>query len=67
MHKKTINSPFPLGRALCERGQGDGGRGVYPSPSGKGGQKGKLQAGVVGDKEGKPPSGVLQRQGMSVP
>ena len=36
---KLIVSPFPPGRALCERGQGDGGRGVYLSPSGKGAEK----------------------------
>ena len=37
--KKLIVSPFPPGRALCERGRGDGGRGVYLSPSGKGAEK----------------------------
>ena len=37
--RKLKISPFPLGRALCERGQGDGGRGVYPSPSVKGAEK----------------------------
>ena len=32
--RKPKVSPFPPGRALCERGSG-----VYPSPSGKGGSK----------------------------
>ena len=35
--RKLKISPSPPGRALCERGRGDGGRGVYPSPSVKGG------------------------------
>ncbi len=39
LHKKTKNLPLPPGRALCERGRGDGGRGVYPSPSVKGAEK----------------------------
>ena len=34
LHKITLISPFPLGRALCERGSGG-----YPSPSGKGAEK----------------------------
>ena len=45
MHEITLVSPFPPGRALCERG------------SGGWGQQSKLKAGVAGDKEGKPPAG----------
>ena len=64
--RKLKSPPFPLGRALCERGQGDGGRGVYPSPSVKGAEK---QAKGRGGRRprGQAPSGVLQRQGLSGP
>ena len=31
------------------------------------GAEAKLKAGLAGDQEGKPPSGVLQLQGLSVP
>ncbi len=43
--RKLKVSPFPPGRALCERGSGGWGR------------QSKLKAGTAGDKEGKPPCG----------
>ena len=43
--RKLKVSPFPPGRALCERGSGGWGR------------QRQLTAGAVGDKEGKPPCG----------
>ena len=61
MHKKTKIPP-----SRREERSASAGRGLS-FPFGEGGQKSKLQAGVVGDKEGKPPSGVPQRQGLSVP
>ena len=45
LHEITLVSPFPPGRALCERG------------SGGWGQQSNLKAGSAGDKEGKPPAG----------
>ena len=45
MHEITLVSPFPPGRALCERG------------SGGWGQQSKLKAGLAGGKEGTPPAG----------
>ena len=45
MHEITLVSPFPPGRALCERGSGGWGR------------QSKLKAGAAGGKEGKPPAG----------
>ncbi len=45
LHEITLVSPFPLGRALCERGQGDG-------------AESKRKAGQAGGKEGKPPAGT---------
>ena len=64
--KKPLSSPFPPGRALCERGQGG-----YPSPSGKGGQENKLKARSAGDRNRHAPSGhrngaqTLLRKGHS--
>ena len=52
MHEITLVSPFPPGRALCERG------------SGGWGQQSKLKAGSASDKEGKPPHRVPLRQGL---
>ncbi len=45
LHEITLVSPFPPGRALCERGSGGWGR------------QSNLKAGAAGDKEGKPPAG----------
>ena len=44
LHKITLISPFPLGRALCERGSGGWGLGN------------NLKAGSAGDKESTPPA-----------
>ncbi len=54
---KLIVSPFPQGRALCERG-----RGAILPLRGRG-QKSKLQAGAAGDQEGKPPPGYHSGRG----
>ena len=48
MHKKTKNLPLP------RRGRGAGGWG----------KERKLKAGLTGDKEGKPPLRLLERQGQ---
>ena len=48
LHKKTKNLPLP------RRGRGTGGWG----------KEGKLKAGLTGDKEGKPPLRLLERQGQ---
>ena len=56
--KTTLSLPLPRrGRALCERGSGG-----YPSPSGKGGQKGKQKAWSAGDQKDKPPAGHRNRK-----
>ena len=53
LHKKTKNLPLSRrGRALCERG------------SGGWGQQSKLKAGAAGDKQGKPPLRIPERQGQ---
>ncbi len=53
LHKKTKNLPLPRrGRALCERG------------SGGWGQQSKLQAGAAGNRKGKPPLRIPERQGQ---
>ena len=57
--RKLKISPFPLGRALCERGQGDGGRGVYPSPSVKGAEK------QTKGRVGRRPRGQAPRRGTT--
>ena len=46
LHEITLVSPFPPGRALCERGSGGWGR------------QSKPKAGAAGDKKGKPPAGT---------
>ena len=50
--RKLKVSPFPPGRALCERGSGGWGR------------QRQLTAGAAGDKEGKPPLRTPQRHGQ---
>ena len=58
LHEKTINPP-PSRR---EERSASAGRGLS-FPFGEGGQKSKLQAGVVGDKEGKPLAGYYSGRG----
>ena len=61
MYKKTKIPP-----SRWEERSASAGRGLS-FPFVEGGAEAKLKAGLAGDQEGKPPSGVLQRQGMSVP
>ena len=61
LHKKTKIPP-----SRWEERSASAGRGLS-FPFGEGGAEAKLKAGLAGDQEGKPPAGVLQRQGLSVP
>ena len=52
LHEITLGSPFPPGRALCERG------------SGGWGQKSKLKSGAAGNPKGKPPLWIPEWHGQ---
>ena len=54
LHKKTKNLPLPAGK----------GGGGLSFPFGEGGQQSKLKSGAAGDKQGKPPLRIPERQGQ---
>ena len=60
--RKQKISPFPPGKSALRARAGG-----LSFPFGEGGQQSKLKAGVAGDKKGKPPRRVLQRQGQPAP
>ena len=64
---RKLKSPLPAGKSALRARAGGWGQGGLSFPFGEGGQQSKLKAESAGDKKGKPPRRVLQRQGQPAP